>query len=798
MALGLNSSVLRRTDPGEGPMFATRCSAISLIRAVVILLLLASGKPLLAQFGPAFIPFDHPGNGNGNEDLGVARMHTDPELERMFRRADGYVELGRYDLATLLWQEVLDNAGDLLISRDGRIYRSVASQIERTIRSLPPEALRAYRLAADGSAMATLTNAVEGNEEDALAEVERRFFLSAHGDKTTFRLGCLALDRFDFVEASRLFLKLLNEYPDSDIPRSEVLLRLAIISGRLGDADSAEQHYAAFDRALRAEGGDFPDRVMELVQADIARADAGMLSQIASDEWLVELGTASRTGRMRSITAMQEAHSLGLTWEKSFSAVPFPGIDEYIRQLSNHWGERSTILGSLPIESRDIRRQWSRGGGVPSGQMLFAGGLAYYKTPTQLACVDMATGEPKWEGRINTFTIDAQTQLYLTRSMFGQSNSTSLIDLFTLGDRVNGGMAIDGDSLFTIEGNLGTQANRHAAAQHRSYTETPIRARQNWIAAYHRSNGKFRWRFPTENVDIEWNDRSFLAPPTPYAKALLVPVAEKGSLWLYAIHQDGGKTLWRTYLCDEPPGSSSPWATIGVAVDGGEAYVSTGVGLVFAVDARSGAIRWAYCYPRAGSPSHGFQRGFGGAPAVIHEFDNWTDDTVIPFGRTLLIMASDSDRILAIDRRTCKLLWESPIDSLDDSTRYCLGVAGRSLYVAGPGVVRRFDITGPSGKPSGRFVWNLSLESLGDSFGRGVLTDDAIYLPVKDSVVQIDLETGKTVGRLGVDQPMGGENENATPLPFGNLYSDGERIFVVSPGHVAALTPLKETDDDEE
>ena len=69
---------------------------------------------------------------------GGAPLKTDPEQQRLLKRAEICVTDGRYDLATHLWQKVLDEAGDTLMTRDGRFYTSLAEEVERTITSLPP------------------------------------------------------------------------------------------------------------------------------------------------------------------------------------------------------------------------------------------------------------------------------------------------------------------------------------------------------------------------------------------------------------------------------------------------------------------------------------------------------------------------------------------------------------------------------------------------------------------------------------------------------------------------------------
>jgi hypothetical protein len=172
-----------------------------------------------------------------NRFAGGAPLKTDPELESQMRRAAKFAEDREYGYAATVWQYVLDKSGDTLTTRDGRTYTSLAEEVERTLAKLPPEGLRVYRITADGEAKAILANAE--NQEEALSEVVRRYFVSSYGDDAAYQLGCLALDRYDFIGASRMFTKVLQLHPDPSVPESDLLLRLAVASARVGDKPSA-------------------------------------------------------------------------------------------------------------------------------------------------------------------------------------------------------------------------------------------------------------------------------------------------------------------------------------------------------------------------------------------------------------------------------------------------------------------------------------------------------------------------------------------------------------------------------
>ena len=199
---------------------------------------------------------------------GGAALKTDPEQQRLLKRAEQCVADGRLDLAAVLWQKVLDEAGDTLMTRDGRTYTSLAEEVERMLSTADPLALKTYRIAADGEAQAVLAKAAPDKEEEALSIVVRRYFLSSSGDEAAYKLGCYALDRHDFVGASRLFTKILV-HPDPTVPRGEVMLRLAVAAAHVGDGATAK---AAIEAIPQMPGPKPTNESIEQVEQDASEA----------------------------------------------------------------------------------------------------------------------------------------------------------------------------------------------------------------------------------------------------------------------------------------------------------------------------------------------------------------------------------------------------------------------------------------------------------------------------------------------------------------------------------------------
>ena len=222
------------------------------------------------------------------------------------------------------------------------------------------------------------------------------------------------------------------------------------------------------------------------------------------------------------------------------------------------------------------------------------------------------------------------------------------------GDRIHQAMSISNGTIYSIEGKRVSKETgpTQAATPARpfQFNVQPRRARSNFLAAYESSSGKAKWHRSASDEDKEGSqDVGFMAAPVPYGSLLLVPISDGGTIWLYGLDSKDGSTIWKAYLCDEPAGGCNPWSPIGVTVDGRDAYVLCGTGVVFAVDAVSGAIRWAVRYKREEKPNQ-TMRNFNNM--VTKDIEGWDDDVVIPYGKTLVVMASDSNEMIWLDRRT--------------------------------------------------------------------------------------------------------------------------------------------------
>jgi len=742
--------------------------------------------PAQAQFAPGIAVAPEPQEGAETEATSVSRLNIDPEHERLLRRADELAREGRFDLASTIWQRLLDQGGSALMTRAQwetetsdkakyRRYRPVGEELQQTISRLPQQGLTIYRAQADAEAKAILAAAEAADREAALNEIVRRYFLSSPGDDAALELASRLLDRLDFVGAIRLLNQVDTLYPDPSVGRGEVLLRLAVASAHVGDAAGARD---ALERLEKLSAGKPPARLVEAVRADVSRPILA-LATATCDGWPMRLGTPAGDGRMAVLPVSYTAAGLADGWFEELIDL------SDLADVAVPRGVRRSGPSLSPEANREgMIDRWTKSDRMPVGQMLMKDGLVYYKANDRIVCRDLVTGKLKWLG----WESDYQPVLPPAYQMQGWANMHRLrrvpvgaagamlnaAEIQLLGDRVHGTLSLSGDALLAIE-STSTETTADELRRRRfphNGMPTLVRQRENRLTAYEATTGKLKWVRTAAEKEAGGEaiaKAGFLAAPVPFGKHLLVPLVENGSVWLTSLEQGTGRTLWRTMICEEPEGGCSSWAPVGVAVSGGDVYVATGAGVVAALDALSGNVHWMATYPRKEMVFNPYQQRIQRPRNQTELVSCWQEDFVIASGSHLLVMPSDSDEILALDRRNGELRWKTARAPSNEQAAadYCLGVLGECLYVAGPRIVRCYKISG------GALKWEFPLSG---ASGRGFLTEEAIYAADGFDVVRIDPGIASEVKRRELSR-----TRVVTPTgePLGNLFTDGSQIVVL-------------------
>lgn len=745
---------------------------------------------------------DNPKKVKENEEkyAGGAALKTDSDLEDQLKRAETFVAEKNWRNATILWDRVLEKSGNSLITRDGETYISLVKQVEETIRNLPPNGLQVYRISADGKARALMPGDPGEADDIALEKLVRLYFMSSLGDDAAFELGCRSLDRRDFVSASRLFSKILDEHPDPSIDRNEVLIRQAIAAGNLGDRKAAEQAL----QAVQTDGNNAAGQLLVNVRKHLEFLESSTpIAGTVGDSIAMRLVDSQRTGVMPELP--EEALSGDLTQGYEFR---FPlsykneGVETDLGAV--HKGGGKSQAASPDVTS--LSEKWKTEKWFPTNLLLFSEGRIVLKTTNDLVCID-ATGRADksfWHSLwLNNFELDGASWNAKTYGANARNrNGMKLPIPFPLDekeawyfyDRIHQSMALHGGVVYTIEGRSYSPLDDTVPKTRRTSTvrsfNQPVnlsRSRTNFLTAYDLRTGKVLWtrsayEAVAEPEDEEESDTAakvgFLGTPVPFGNLILCPVTEGGAISLYAMDSaNRGKTVWKTFLCDDPSTGVNHFAPVEITIAGQDAYVTCGSGVLFALNAATGNIQFARRYQRDGTKKK-VQTSYNQFQEMLL-LEGWDDNLVIAWKNALVVMASDHDYVFAIDRRNGRFLWDAPRLPFDEDVdhAYCLGYYNGKMVMATNRGILCYNLAG-----DGKLQWYQKFG--GNSFGRGFLTPTAVYVPVEDSIIKYDLETGRKLAQVGVNL--------GTEYKVGNLFSDGKQIWVAGLNRVVALRSLRD------
>ena len=757
-----------------------------------------------------------------------AVLKTNPDLEGTLEKAERFREDGNYRVACQLWQAVLKRSGDSLYSSDGSNYFSLVEQVESILATLPPEGLAAYRVLADAEAKEILAEANSKTDEVALNRIVREYFISSQGDEAAFDLGCIYLDRFDFTGARRMFEKILRQYPDPTISLDELLTRIALCQSYLGDIKSARATLAKAE-----EANPNTDRA-SMVRDSLGKLTSNVRSSFDSN-WLMPMGNAQRYGVTSGVPDDYLDGDLASVFQFYFEPKPkyTRAADTNGIMLTGSKAYGKNVLDTRISAEERLIKMWREKGWRPAGHLLVNNDKVYFKTGTDLSVWDTKkvaevsrfdstqskiTSAIAWRSVwSNAFQMDEATRMMqMIRKSYGafnrrggmqQANTlpepTADEEVHLFGDKIFQQMSILNGTLYSIEGKRFSTDGKNKAQVKRvqaTWNATYRRTRTNFLTAYDAETGAVLWSLPRdieqdedapiENINVEESEPEwlegggFMAAPIAFADMIIVPVNLGGAISVYALDPaQEGKTIWKSFLCDEPESGAVAWSPINLSLDGSDLFVNCGMGVIFVLDPSTGMVRFAKRYKRVGKPDD-FQRRNNWTVNRLN-FSGWSSDVVIPYGRQMICFSSDNNSIEAFDRNSGKMIWRSEMSPIGHKVDYLLGVYNDTLYAAGSETIIAYDLQG-----TGRMIWGL--EQIFDdkqSFGRGLLTPKGIYMPVEDSIYHFSLKGKEVEGEIVADLKAKVHVELGTEAPVGNLYSDGERFWVHGGNRLYALGP---------
>ena len=251
---------------------------------------------------------------------GGAALKTDPEQQRLLKRAEQCVEDGRLDLAAVLWQKVLDEAGDTLMTAAtaGTYYVARRAGRADARQAAAAGAGRPIASSADGEAQALIAAAGADGEEEALATGRAPVF------PQLARRRCGLQARLPGPRPARLRRRQPPAEQDPREPsrsvdsQGRVLLRLAVASCPHGRPTAGRA--VARRNSPRPPGLGRPARSSIWSPHDVqgCRRISQRRQRRSRERLAHALGNPARTGHMTSLPAAATSRTLSELWVHEF------------------------------------------------------------------------------------------------------------------------------------------------------------------------------------------------------------------------------------------------------------------------------------------------------------------------------------------------------------------------------------------------------------------------------------------------------------------------------------------------
>lgn len=569
-------------------------------------------------------------------------------------------------------QRVLDEAGDDLITVDGKQYRSARWVAHQILAKLPPDALKGYQDRLDAPARKLLDTAKKTRDPAPLWQLLDRYFVSRPADEALLLLGDLLFDRGEFRTAQLHWRRLLSDgngditYPGSRADPAAIRARIILASIFQGDTEGAAAELTAFKAkhpdargTIAGRDGPLADTLQSVLDAAPRVPPAG----VTGTDWPTFGGDANRTAHVGT-------------------------------RLPSQWPANATWRQPLRLD------RFTPSARQPFGHPVIVGGRVFVTDGEMIRGFELMTGKPLLD-----FVLPQPAG-------HDPGNPNSCPTLTAAGDRLYVRLGP-----VTIRPPTGTKSAKPGE-------DTAIVCLAQTVKADGSAGLKELWRVRPPvgegKAPVVWEG---------------VPLVVGRRMWAAFSRFEGGRVTHGVACYDPADAVEAPdrpaWVAdvsdSSVSLDsegrtrhelltraGRNVVFCSNDGAVTALDAITGQRAWGFRYPRSRKAEA--NRAPDPAPAVACD------------GR-VFVAPADGERVYALDAETGRLMWESgPTEGAQ-----ILGVAAGRLIVAVAGPVRGIrglDLaTGSYRAPEG---WLHHTGLLG--YGRGFVTDDLIAWPTRNGL----------------------------------------------------------------
>ena len=651
-----------------------------------------------------------------------------PQTRKRLAEAEQKLLNGNAAEAVEELQRILDEAGDDLVTIDGKQYRAARWYAHGILAKLPPDILKTYQARIDEPARKLLDAGKRNHDTRPLRELLERYFVSQSAQEGLLLLGDLHFERGDFRAAERQWRRLLPDV-SADLhhpspPSDPVAIRARLILAAIfqGELDRAREALAEFKQEHPDASGTIAGKTgpyAEVLQGFLDRAPRLPPPAGGGKTWPTLGGDPQRSGR---------------------TGGPMP----------YHWPSRPTWIADIPAE-RGPRQPGplSPPARPPFGHPVIAESKVFISDGRRVFSFDLRTGDPLPE-----FVMSEDPPGELEP---GASSS----------------LAFASGRLYARLGPSAIGPSKPLKAGEKPTGDTTV-----VCFSPVKKGGE-----PTPRFRELWR----ITPPAVEGKSPAVwegaPLVASRRMWAAFARFEGGRLVhaiacydpadsdapperpaWVAEVCDSPlsPGSDARPRQELLSLAGPNVVFCSNTGAVVALDAVTGRRRWAFSYPRLSRRIAETSRSPDPAPAVAAD------------GR-VFVAPADGERVYALDAETGELLWES---GLTEGARI-LGVSRDRLIITISGQVRgirALNVRNGSHQPPEGWVQHNGGGPL--TYGRGFVSDGVIVWPSRDGLYFLNPADGNPLSKY----------RNPLPEPlawlFGNVaYADGVMV-VVTPTQV--------------
>ena len=696
-----------------------------MIRTTLLLLLL-SACPLSAQSPGA-----------------MARLRGETESANTRKRlaeAQQKLQAGQATEAADELQRILDESGDDLVLVQNNHFQPARRLVQQYLAALPPDTLKAFQNRLDEPAKKLLDAGRRDRDPAPLRQLLNRYFISRPAEEAILLLGELLFERGDFRAAEQIWRLLVPAadpmelfYPNPKSDAASLKAKLVLTAIFAGDLDRAKAELAVFSKEYPKASGRLAgtDGLFAPTLANLLANPPVIRDGRGRSGWTTFGGNPNRDGTIAEPTP--RVYSSAPTWRTAF---PRQAGDKPSYRPASFPASKTLAFHPVVLD-----------------------GLAYVAEAGRIFSFDLKTGE----SRVAFDSRALDTSPVLSEAEYGLPN---LLDAdFTL--------TLHAGRLYARLGNVALPTNIEA---------TNVKLPSSLLVVLQ----PLKLTNPPKNA-LTLKATATLAPPVGKPGKVVwegAPLLVDGKLfaactriddrgrWVHAVacYDDSatGKPNWVVDVADTDatvPRSRHEVLTLA----GGNVILALPQGLAVALDRNTGKIVWAFRSPPAArAPVNGPQQDL--CPAVYS-------------GGRLFFAPAEGDKLFALDAESGRPVWEAgpmQVEQIVGATQNRVIVT-----VAGPQKgIRAYDIaTGSAQEPRG---WRNHDDPFLASYGRGLLTADAVLWPTKEKLYTLSLIDGSVIG-----QPLAN--------PHGNLaYANGVLLvatptelwgYVVEPNDSAAAIP---------